>query len=441
MKYFFYSLLIIISNNLYANNWNHKAIDLGLAHLKSQGIGIKVLVIDTGVDKSHPSISKNFVRGKNFVDEVSPSKLSYDYFDHNGHGTHVTSIITQVAPATKIFVAKACNQNKQCKLVDIIMAIEWGISQGVDLINMSLGWDTEKRSGELIYQRLQSLNIPIVAAAGNSANTETYWPGTLTYPAMYPETISVGALNSQLIKSDFSQYGAALDIYAPGEEILAAVPIGQGRLTKISVIKSEANTLIQSKLIEGSPINFRAIEAPYQYIGMGHENDFVTSELKNKICVISRGQTDFWKMAMLSNKHGAKAVIIIDNKKTGVSDGILDNGSKVISSLIPILMISKKDGLKLLQDNHATIQVSIEKTDYEQRSGTSFAAPHVTGIIALLKEINNDLIPMEIKTILQETSTSLSDNQKHNAKLINAYRAIELLLTKTNASTPGEYKL
>jgi len=48
---------------------------------------------------------------------------------------------------------------------------------------------------------------------------------------------------------------------------------------------------------------------------------------------------------------------------------------------------------------------------------------------------------MEIKTILQETSTSLSDNQKHNAKLINAYRAIELLLTKTNASTPGEYKL
>ena len=104
-------------------------------------------------------------------------------------------------------------------------------------------------------------------------------------------------------------------------------------------------------------------------------------------------------------------------------------------------MISKKDGLKLLQDNHATIQVSIEKTDYEQRSGTSFAAPHVTGIIALLKEINNDLIPMEIKTILQETSTSLSDNQKHNAKLINAYRAIELLLTKTNASTPGEYKL
>lgn len=194
----------------------------------SQGEGVRVAVIDTGCDLYHEDIKNNLIEGKNFVDKGK------DPIDRNGHGTHVSSTIAAennslgmvgVAPKTKIMPLKALNDDGSGDLRDIIEAIVWAADQSVDFITMSLGAPRGTTQLHDAIKYASSKNIVVFCAAGNSGTDSA-----LMYPASYPEVISIGAIDENLNRTEFTCSGEELDFLAPGHDIIGAVP-GNGYAT------------------------------------------------------------------------------------------------------------------------------------------------------------------------------------------------------------------
>ncbi|MFN9067603.1 MAG: S8 family serine peptidase, partial [Bdellovibrionales bacterium] len=125
--------------------WGIRAVRAPEAWKASQaGLGTRVLVLDTGIDKDHPSLAANFEAGQDFVNDPTPRP--YPFFDLGGHGTHVAGTIagvldnsgfTGVAPQAKVLMGRVCF--KGCSNIAIASGVNWGVQMQVDLISMSLG--------------------------------------------------------------------------------------------------------------------------------------------------------------------------------------------------------------------------------------------------------------------------------------------------------------
>ncbi|MHA6482067.1 S8 family peptidase [Paenibacillus sp. strain BS8-2] len=200
--------------------WGVQQVKAPLAWGITTGHRVKVGVIDTGVDFNHPDLKHSLLRGINLL---SRSKMPYD---DNGHGTHIAGTIAAsnsmhgmigVAPRALIAPVKAFDHNGSAFVSDIILGIEWCVRNGMDVINMSFGM--KNRSKALLGAVTNAYNsgVIIVASSGNDGKLRY-----VDYPARYPQTISVGATNKFRKVAPFSNRGASIDIYAPGEKIISA---------------------------------------------------------------------------------------------------------------------------------------------------------------------------------------------------------------------------
>jgi len=130
-----------------ALEWNVDQIDAELAWASTTGAGVKVAVIDTGIDDDHPDLAANIGGGVNFVPKgrkLDPAKWN----DDNGHGTHVAGIIAAVdneigvigvAPEATLYAVKVLDARGSGWLSDVVAGIEWSVDNNMDVINMSLG--------------------------------------------------------------------------------------------------------------------------------------------------------------------------------------------------------------------------------------------------------------------------------------------------------------
>lgn len=197
------------------------------------GKGVKIAVIDTGCDPDHPDLKDRIIGGKNFTHDDRGREDKYD--DYNGHGTHVAGTIAAsnnqcglvgVAPDAQLLILKGLGKNGGGSLSGIVKAINYAISQKVDIISMSLGMGTSSVSLHDAIRRAVGNNILVVCAAGNEgdddSNTDEY-----AYPAGYPEVISVGAVDMNKITSGFSNSNKEVDVVAPGVDILSTYLKGQ----------------------------------------------------------------------------------------------------------------------------------------------------------------------------------------------------------------------
>lgn len=184
----------------------------------STGSGVKVAVIDTGIDRDHSDLDSNLAGCVNFISSWKTCE------DDNGHGTHVAGIIAAennnlgvvgVAPSAKIYALKVLNRNGSGYLSDIIEALDWAIQNQMQVINMSLGTSSNVTSLREAVQRVRAAGIIQVAAAGNSG------PGsnTVNYPGKYPEVIAVAATDSSDQVPSWSSRGPEVDIASPGKDI------------------------------------------------------------------------------------------------------------------------------------------------------------------------------------------------------------------------------
>ncbi|NIK79874.1 subtilisin family serine protease [Paenibacillus castaneae] len=200
--------------------WGVNQIKAPQAWSTTTGHRVRVGVIDTGIDFSHPDLRQSVIRGINLLNR---SMLPHD---DNGHGTHIAGTIAAanqlqgmigVAPRSLIAPVKAFDHNGSAYVSDIILGIEWCIRNRIHIINMSFGM--KNRSKALLGAVINAHNagVIIVASSGNDGKRRA-----VDYPARYPQTISVGATTKLRRPAPFSNRGSYIDIYAPGDKIISA---------------------------------------------------------------------------------------------------------------------------------------------------------------------------------------------------------------------------
>ncbi|MBI5064718.1 S8 family peptidase [Candidatus Woesearchaeota archaeon] len=203
---------VVFHKNRTANLTNLEQIGVYDAQEISTGQNIKIGVIDTGIDYEHEELKHSFgeIKGNNFVNDNSP-------IDDNGHGTHVSGIIggitTGVAPGCTLYALKVLDRNGVGNNISVIRAIDWSITNNLDILNMSLGSSSYSELEHKAIKIAAEKGLVIVSAAGNDGTKE------YNYPASFGEVVSVSAVDGNNKKADFSNYNDKIKIAAPGVEI------------------------------------------------------------------------------------------------------------------------------------------------------------------------------------------------------------------------------
>jgi thermitase len=217
------------------------------------GAGVKVAVIDTGIDLNHPAFVGHLAPGsdwKDFVDsDTTPQEVAGG--EAYGHGTSVASIVLQVAPKALIMPIRVLDSSGAGDTSKIANAIDWAAQHGAKVINLSLGTDAANFDCAVqksVALAIQNYGALMVFAAGNTGDTNINYPAITVKsnpnsnpavracrPAPYNLTpplnagvnvasISVGSVNNLDQKSNFSSYGEKLEMVSPGEDIFGPYP-------------------------------------------------------------------------------------------------------------------------------------------------------------------------------------------------------------------------
>ena len=170
---------------------------ISLHEMGITGRGIKVALLDSGIDSNH-----EIFKGKNIKSfQLEEGNIN----DGNNHGTHVCSILTSIAPEVDILNIKILDDNGNTKVSTIAKGIELAMDKGADIINLSVG---ELRKDcplnhplSLLVQEAERRGIMVICAAGNAGNRNPH------IPASCPQTIAVGSVNFRGKVNKFSATG------------------------------------------------------------------------------------------------------------------------------------------------------------------------------------------------------------------------------------------
>ncbi|PFR31057.1 peptidase S8 [Bacillus cereus] len=435
------------------------------------GKGIKVGVLDTGVDYNHPDLKDAYKGGYDFVDnDADPMETTYEDWIKAGkpeypglvyytnHGTHVAGTIAAqkknnadyavkgVAPEVDLYSYRVLGPWGGGNTAGILAGIDKAIADGMDVINMSLGAQTN----DPLYATSVATNnamlsgVVTVVAAGNAGPNEK----TLGSPGTAALGISVGA-------SDVSMSIPTFNASVANEKFENMQLLGKDFPDKLEDLQGQS--------------------LPIVFAGLGKEADFTGKDLSGKIALIQRGEITFDEKIKNAKKAGAKAVIVYNNADGQIS-AYLGEGV----GLIPSFRLSKADGERLKALGEVSFKfetLSNTKTEgdhladfssrgpvngnydikpdvvapgvsifstapeyindpqdgtnysnaYVRLSGTSMATPHVTGTAALILQQHPEYTPFDVKAALMNTSDDL--NGKYSvyevgAGRIDAYQAV-----------------
>jgi thermitase len=200
------------------------------------GQGVRVAVLDTGVDISHPALAGHLDVGSgwDFIgndgtpqDDKSPSGSNNAY----GHGTAVSSIILQIAPNAIIMPYRVLAASGEGKTSGIIKAVNEAVIHKAKVINMSLGMTTPSIALDKAIASAIRSGAMVVASSGNSGDDGITFPARNSLNMQADLTLgggllSVGSVSSDDKKSSFSTFGPGIDVVAPGEKVVSAFPGG-----------------------------------------------------------------------------------------------------------------------------------------------------------------------------------------------------------------------
>ncbi len=358
--------------------WNLLQIYLDEVHPKAEKKKeqrVKVAVLDTGIDASHPDLAGVVVGGYN----ARAGEDETDYMDRNGHGTHIAGIIAAaagkpeewramrgIAPQAALYAVRVLQDDGGGYLSDLINGLSWVYEHPkIRVVNMSLGFYEGSPLLHKVIQLLYKSGVVMVASAGNYDSPVAHGEGgegeggegeggegeggegeggeseggegaedcinqTVKYPARYPETIGVGATDSEAKITYYSINGPEVDLVAPG-----------GTRSEMPIVST----------------------IPYQL-----------DETSGKVTQGEGGEGE-----------------------GGEGEGGEGNVDK--------------------------------RTYYGLGSGTSQAAAHVTGVVALMLNVNPKLTPEAVLEILQKTAMDLgASSEAQGAGLIDAALAVDMAM-------------
>jgi subtilisin len=195
--------------------WGVLRVQAPQAWKKTQGAGVSVCVIDTGIDRTHPDLKANIKGGTNIVAKTD------DFNDDNGHGSHVSGTIAGtgavngifgVAPKASLYGVKVLDASGSGSFDDVIAGMQWAVDHHMQVASMSLGADTGNQALQDAVAAMAKGGVTLVAAAGNSG-------GAVGFPGGYPGAIAVAASDSADNLADFSSRGPEVAVIAPGVDI------------------------------------------------------------------------------------------------------------------------------------------------------------------------------------------------------------------------------
>jgi subtilisin family serine protease len=271
------------SAQAYAGQWAGTALRLPQAHRLSTGQGVRVALLDTGVDRSHPALAGRLLPGFDFVDfDTDPSETGSTLDAGFGHGTHVAGLVAMVAPGARLMPLRVLDAkgvgNAWVLGEAMLHAVDPdgnpATDDGADVINLSLGG--VERTGLLkLVSQLATCSPPdpaiaaedqsdpgynddktrcarhggavVVAAAGNAGSgSQRFYPAAESAYGL----LSVAASNAAGRLAPFSNYGNWIDIAAPGAALTSTVPGGYG---------TWSGTSMAAPLVAGSAALLRAL--------------------------------------------------------------------------------------------------------------------------------------------------------------------------------------
>lgn len=341
--------------------------------------GIKVCVIDSGLDQSNTDFDWSVITGDN-----DPG--TGNWFDHGGpHGTHVAGTIAAadngygvigMAPGVPLHIIKVFNAEGWGYSSSLAAAANLCADAGANIINMSLGGGGSSKAEQRAFDNFRAAGGLAIAAAGNDGNS------VASYPAAYEAVMMIGAADADNNIADFSQYPTCIqgrgkkatfneficvEAAAGGVYTLSTFPAG---LATSSALEADSSAF-DSAAME----NFGSATAGTYFMGTA---EAVDSGAAGKICMIDRGNISFFdKVANCEASGGVGAVII--NNEPGILFGTLGDTN---TTSIPAVGTALEDRSALLAAS--TVTVDVVTSDYGSLSGTSMATPTTAGVAALV---------------------------------------------------------
>jgi subtilisin len=200
-----------------AIQWGVKRVDAPAAWAVTRGEGVKVVVIDTGLDMTHPDLAGNIKGGWNAITKTN------DFNDDHGHGTHCGGNIAAldneigivgVAPKADLYGVKVLDANGSGTFDDVIAGMQWAVDNHMEVASMSLGADQGNQALADMVAAMKKGGVTLVAAAGNSG-------AAVGFPGGYPGAIAVAASDSNDQLASFSSRGPEVAEIAPGVDVFS----------------------------------------------------------------------------------------------------------------------------------------------------------------------------------------------------------------------------
>ena len=419
------------------------------------GTGIKLGIIDTGIDLQHTAFAGRVAGGTDFVGDAYNANTvgsvpvpDNDPDDCGGHGSHVAGIagandtvtpFQGVAPNVSLYAYKVFGCNGSTASDIPIAAMERAVADGVDIVNLSLGSNFGTSSGPsaIAVDRLSLAGITVVMSAGNSGAVGLYAHGS---PGSAESAISVANVeNVGVFQSSFSISRTGFTTTAFGYGGMAASP---------TVPLTGAFSIVRL----GNPVTPEAQACTTPGPGVT-PRPIAAGSLAGKIVLIQRGVCSFYEKVKNAEVGGAVGVVIYNNQAGFISSTVAPP-TGLPATTIPSVTMLQADGIALdtvinnaspttltwtalkttvanpaggfidtsssygpMDDLNLKPDVSapggsiystypLELGGYATLSGTSMASPHVAGAVALLMQARPELRgnPRAVRAILQNTS-------------------------------------
>lgn len=417
------------------------------------GKGVKIGILDTGIDYNHPDLRDAYKGGYDFVDnDNDPMETTYDDWKKAGapetggtyyteHGTHVAGIIAGqgknntdyavegVAPGADIYAYRVLGPYGSGSTSAILAGIDKAVADGMDIISMSLGnsYNNPLYATSIAVNNAVLAGVTTVVAAGNAGDSMY----SLASPGTSPLAITVGAND---VAENITTIKGNLDTVSADMRVLA-----QNYTDNIPALKGQTLPVVE--------------------VGLGGTSDYNGKDVKGKIVLVSRGEYGISDKVRYAKENGAAAILIYNNNPTGYLPFFLGEGM----DYIPAFNLTNADGLALqakveagnvnftfgeigqMQTKGNTLasfssrgpsrvlydikpevtapgvavfstvpsymkgpdQIGNYKYAYERLSGTSMATPNVSGVAALLLQVNPKATPAEVKEKLMNTADPL----------------------------------
>jgi subtilisin family serine protease len=398
------------------------------------GQGVKVAVLDSGVDMTHPDLAANLDLANSFDFLDNDSNVSDIPGPVTGHGTETSGIVAAVdnsigvigtAPRAKVIMYRVCDSSVApggaCPDSAIVAGLQEAVEDGADVVSMSFGGVGISQAMKQAVKAVGDAGIVQVASAGNEP---TPVAGARNYPAGFSEVISVGAIDQNDNLATFSTFGGHQELVAPGVETPTTFLQGEGRDATL-----EENSPTAGLDFDPNPMAFTglnpALTANLINAGLGQASDFAGIACAGKIALISRGAITFGSKVDNAMADGCLGAVVYNNAPGNFS------GTLGAPKAIPAVSLSQAEGQSLvaqLAGGAVNVTLKVIALDYESFSGTSASAPYVSGVAALVLSAAPSLSSGEVREILDRTAEELGPSQRsifYGYGLVDALAAVQ----------------